>query len=146
MSRREEELTKTPQEKNFIFKKAYDLINSYLLQGDYIASYLIAFSILEDRIYAFYSLRFIKINQKAPSKSHISKKGFKGVCKVLLDDNYINLETFEKLEVQREKRNNFIHLTMWTMHLNKKQDVTQVVSIIRLIDKEINRSKKNEII
>jgi hypothetical protein len=141
MPRREEDLKKSPQEKYYFFKKAHELINSYLLQGDFIASYLIAFSILEDRIYALYAIRFIRLNQREPSKSHLSNKGLKGVCQILLKENLIKLETFEKLETQRAKRNDFIHLTIWTGHLNTKQDVDKVVSLIRLIDKEIRNIK-----
>ncbi len=64
--------TASQSEKYVAFKTAYETISHYREQGNFIAAYTIAFSLIEDRIRAMAVVRYRADNQCDPSLKYIN--------------------------------------------------------------------------
>ena len=133
MLRKEKHNTLTGKEKAERFRVAYRTINQYNKEGNYLASYTLAFSILEDRIIANYIACYknkyptLDLSIRKLEETTFAKFITKLRHLQVIDDKFVN-----ELTDINNKRNRLVHLMMW--HLDKINEQA-VLEVRQAIDK-----------
>lgn len=128
----------TQQEKYVSFKKAFGTFNHYLTTENYIGAFVIAFSILEDRVNALYFSRKKANGEPRP-------KGFGTYykkLKYLLNQGDINNEIYNEFIECANDRNNKIHEAMRNLEEFKEEDCKRIIKCARKADKLRNEQRK----
>jgi hypothetical protein len=98
-------------EKYQSFKKAFDIVSDYRKKGNYLAAYVVLFSIFEDRITASYIL-----SKKLAGYDNIQKKRLPplhGKIEHLEDRLYLTKTDADKWRNEGDLRNKLLHQAMW---------------------------------
>jgi hypothetical protein len=112
MPRSEADNNLTPLEKHLIFKAAYDKLNEYIKNNEFLAAHVIAFSILEDRVLAA-RIQCDEFVNGAPDKKIVKNKiPFEKSVKKLLELNVIDTTLHDSLLACANERNVFLHQAM----------------------------------
>ena len=127
--------------KYIVFKTAYGLVNSYEKSQNYIAAYVVAFSILEDRIKAMYVVGFRQKNERDPKPGAVDE-GFGKLVNSLLHLQYITKATADELRAEAVNRNLMLHTAMWKLDAFTPESVKRVKTILRKIDDMLKKKKK----
>ena len=125
----------TGKEKGEKFRLAYRTINEHIAKENYLASYIIAFSILEDRMMANYITCYRhknpspteRLSERKLEETTFSKFITKLSHLQVIDDRFV----YELTEINN-KRNKLVHLLMW--HLEKVNE-NSVLEVRQAIDK-----------
>lgn len=125
------------------FRTAYGLVNSYEQSQNYIAAYVIAFSILEDRIKAMYVVGFRQQHGRNPKEGAV-EEGFGKLVNSLLHLQYLTKEMAETLRAEAVQRNHLLHTAMWKLDAFTPESVIRVKALVRKIE-AILKSKKKEL-
>jgi hypothetical protein len=129
------------QERYIAFKTAFGILKHYEQTENFIAAYVIAFSILEDRIKAMYVVGFRHKEQREPKPEKITE-GFTKLVSKILRLNYISLELANELRAEAEKRNDLLHAAMWKIDAFTLDSLTTVKKLVRTVDKALRDQKK----
>ena len=127
------------QEQKYLwFKKAFRTYNTHIENENYIAAYVIGFSILEDRINALFYTR--KQNESENSEGY-----FRHYKKLTYLNHHNDISDVEMEEWKKEgdKRNNKIHAAMWRVDEFSEEDCTQVIAYARDADRLRREQKKS---
>ena len=130
----------TQQQKHVAFKTAFDTFNGYLQQQNLIGAYVVAFSILEDRMaVAFMLLRDLQ-KQERPSASKFIPLGDK--IKELTKNGHIEQTDGHLYLACARDRNSKLHAAMWNLNEFSSDDCHRVIKLARKADKVGRELKK----
>lgn len=120
------------------FKLAFETYKHHLENQNFIASYVIAFSVLEDRINAIYYTRELIDNRKKPSGYiPISAK-----IRHIYERGDISENVRDKWLEEAKNRNHKIHQAMWNIEAFKSKDCDRVIGYAREADKLRSKQKR----
>lgn len=139
----EERLNASQQEKYVTFKKAYEMIKHYESERNFIAAYVLAFSILEDRIKAMYVVSFRHKEKREPKQDALNE-GFSKLVNKVHRTQFIKTELLDALKAEAKNRNDLLHAAMWKFDAFTPDAVSRVIQLVRIVDK-ILKAKKKEI-
>ena len=130
------------------FKKTWDLIEEYFKRKDFLACYVLTFSVMEDRLNSCYKVSLWKSRSKkfdiedVPSYEDIYLSQTKEKINLLKDD-FLITETLEKqLYKVIGERNTKFHSTMWVLEEFTKSAIIDLVAISRDLDRVRRKQKK----
>ena len=130
------------------FKKTWDLIEDYWRKKDFLACYVLTFSVLEDRLNSCYKVSLWKRRSKkfeiedVPSYEDIYLSQTSEKINLLKDD-FLMTEIMEKqLYKVIGERNSRFHSTMWMMETFTKDSISELSILARELDKIRRKQKK----
>jgi hypothetical protein len=130
------------------FKKTWDLIDDYWRKKDFLACYVLTFSVLEDRLNSCYKVSLWKRKSKnfdieyVPTYEDIYLSQTSEKINLLKED-FLMSETMEKqLYKVIGERNTRFHSTMWVMDAFTKDSISDLVTLSRDLDKIRRKQKK----
>lgn len=125
----------TPQDKYEIFKNAYNALNSYIAEKEFLAAHALAFSILEDRVLA----TRIQCGEIAegPINVNIVKNRipFEKSANKLLELQVITKDIHGELIRHAHERNEFLHQAMWRLDEFNHQSIIKIRKSINAVEK-----------
>ena len=127
-------------ERQELLTAAFRKLKSLMKEGDYFKAFILAFSILEDRITAAYKMHIVIMGLNIKTEqipfSVIAK------AKVLFLSGWLDKTDYDSLYRIAGKRNDFFHkYFMSDTQINKKV-VEEIIRLIRLVDKKKKARKK----
>jgi hypothetical protein len=128
----------SPQQLHETFKTAFDTYKKYRDGENFIGAYVVAFSILEDRITASYVLLHQVRGLECP-KGH---KHFAEKCCALRLGNFIDTDFLKSLQEFAKKRNEKIHQAIFILNEFSAEDCEKVIKLAREADKLSRKLKK----
>lgn len=123
----------TQKQKFVAFKTAFENISAFRKKKNYIGAYVVAFSVIEDRLRAMYVARYIAENDTQPTSRKVNGS-FSDIVKMLVKNADIPDEVSVKLIEEAKLRNKLIHAAMWKTDSFTDESISQVVSLARRID------------
>lgn len=123
-------------------KKANATIKHYLKKKDYIAAYVIAFSMFEDRVRAFDVVvqRDLKANEQWKLRLGTS---LTPIVAQLKDGKYLSRETAKCCFSVNGKRNKLLHEAMWKLDVFNADDVAEVLQVREMVRSELAKLKRD---
>lgn len=122
------------QQKNLSFRQAHKTINHYVEQQNWVAAYVIGFSILEDRVRTLcIKGRMIKENSTVPPAYK-----WEPLTKVLNEVRrlgYIDQPTSQKIKQEIDARNSLLHDAMWELDAFTEQTFDRVKELLTKVDR-----------
>ncbi len=135
--------TKESQRKKYEHhKKANGTLNYYLEQGNFIGAYVIAYSLLEDRIRAMYVVVQRDINKTELEIDDV-KRSVGGIIGYLQKKGYLTKEIAKQLHKANESRNSLLHNAMWQIDVFKEADVLKIKDLKNDVAKALEKLKKS---
>ena len=135
--------TKESQRKKYEHhKKANGTLNYYLEQGNFIGAYVIAYSLLEDRIRAMYVVVQRDINTAELVIEDV-KRSVGGIIGYLEKNGYLTKEIAKQLHKANESRNSLLHNAMWQIDVFKEADVLKIKDLKNDVAKALEKLKKS---
>jgi hypothetical protein len=135
--------TKESQLKKYEYhKKANGTLNYYLEQGNFIGAYVIAYSLLEDRIRAMYVVVQRDINNTEFLIEDV-KRSVGGIIGYLEKNGFLTKEIAKELHRANHIRNNLLHDAMWQIDVFKEVDVLKVKDLKNEVAKALKKLKKS---
>lgn len=129
------------RKKYLIHRQTHEVINHSIATQNYVAAYLLAFSLLEDRIRAMYVV-LIRDFRKQVIKETTIRQRISEVIKTLHQNNEITSEEKNQLTKLFYLRNKLAHSSMWHLHTFRPSDVQDVMSMYRKISNLTERLKR----
>lgn len=132
---------KTPQDKYVAFKTAYQTITHYLAQDNFLAAYVVAFSLIEDRVRAMFVVWHRVTKKNEPTSTQITAGFSKHVRQLHLAGDIPEEEA--KLLIEEAKmRNELLHAAMWNLKAFDQAAADRAVKLSRSVDKLRRTQKK----
>ena len=129
----------TPNEKYLSFNKAFGSIKHYVEHGNFLAAYVIAFSILEDRLLAAYIVCYKHQHGEELSLRKLDNASLHQLVGKLHYLKVIDSEFHKELVDINNQRNLLIHLMMWKLN----EISAEVVNDVRLAITKIERLRRH---
>ncbi len=135
---------KESQLKKYEFhKKANGTLNYYLEQGNLIGAYVIAYSLLEDRVRAMYVVVQRDFHNVVITEDDI-KSSFARLVDYLKKNNHLSKDLSKELHKANSNRNKLIHDAMWQIDAIKQEDIANVKKLKNEVSKVLEKLKKNK--
>jgi hypothetical protein len=134
--------SKESQRKKYEFhKKANGTLNYYLEQGNWIGAYVIAYSLLEDRLRAMYVVvkRDIEGIELIKDDINVSLARIVGYLK---KNGYLIKELAKQLHKANDLRNTLLHDAMWQIDVIKEEHVIAIKALKNEVAKVVEQLKK----
>lgn len=131
----------TQQEKYVAFRKAYGMVNDYQREGNYIGAYVIAYSLLEDRIRAMFVI-YYRATQEAEPKQDKIDDHFKKIISKLVHHQYLDEAFANKVLDEANRRNELLHAAMWKLDAFTEKSVADLKAIVREADNRLKKKKR----
>jgi len=128
------------QQKHETFKTAFDTYKKYLDSENFIGAYVVAFSILEDRITAAYMLLQDHLKKNRPTK--LWKLKFSQKINPLHENGFISQTAINNFRMCANNRNLKFHAAMWNLNEFSAEDCQKVIKLAREADKLSRKLKK----
>lgn len=128
------------QEKYVAFKIAFDTFTRYLNDNNLIGAYVVAFSILEDRINAAYLLLQDLLQHERPAVS--KHTAFAKKIKALNSSGFIQITDCNLYLACAYERNRKLHAAMWNLNEFSTDDCLKVIKFARAADNLSRKLKK----
>ena len=132
------------EEKFQLYSVGFTIINQLIEDGDYISSYVMIFSILEDRLYSMWYRR--KNYQTGWTYDDVelaeTYSGLGGCINYLRMVGDLNEEQVDTLKRVARERNGMVHKTFRNLQNFSEEGVKNLLEILRDIDKESKEQRK----
>jgi len=132
--------TRSNLEMQDLFKDAFKKLNSLKKEGDYFKAFILAFSILEDRITAAYKMHIVimglNIKREQIPFSVIAK------AKILFLSRWLHKKDYDSLCKIAGKRNLFYHKYFMADVQISQKVVEDIIRLVRIVDKKIKGEKR----
>lgn len=132
---------KTPQDKYVAFKTAYQTITHYLAQDNFLAAYVVVFSLIEDRVRAMFVVWHRDTKKNEPTSRQIAVRFSEHIHRLHMAGD-IPEEEAELLLKEAKIRNELLHAAMWNLKAFDKAAVDRAVKLTRTVDKLRRAQKK----
>jgi len=106
-------------------KKANSTLKHYLEQGNLIGAYVIAYSLLEDRLRAMYVVVQRDVHKVYIKESDINSS-YGNIVEYLRLNKHISDELAKRLFKANSQRNSLLHNAMWEIDVFKDIDINKV--------------------
>jgi len=124
-----------------LFTKAFSKLNVLLKEENYFKGFILAFSILEDRV----TTACITLNKLMNLKKNEIPMSLVAKARILMLTKWLTKTNYDSLRKIAKKRNSFIHAYfLGDFEINKK-DVIEIIRLIRAIDKKHKSKKKKPV-
>ena len=130
----------TSVQKQASFKRAFDTISTYREQKNYIAAYVVAFSVVEDRLRALHVDWYRARKGSEPTQKQIDGP-FSNLAKTLSKDGVISAELVAELIEEARRRNSLMHSAMWNLDNFTDEVIEEVLKVARNINNAGQRYK-----
>jgi hypothetical protein len=114
-------------------KRAFESISAYREQENYIAAYVVTFSVIEDRLRALY-VDWYRVNKGEEPKQKQIDGPFTGLVKTLSKDGTISSELAMELIEEAKRRNSLMHSAMWNLDGFTEDVIVNALKIARNIN------------
>jgi hypothetical protein len=121
------------EQKRLAFAAAYSNLNQYLKTGDFFAAYVIAFSIVEDRLRAMYVLHYWSQTGEIPKTKKINQS-ISRIAKLLHAESVLPVELLDEFLELARLRNKVIHESIWRTGNVQTEDVKKLMVLGRRLD------------
>ena len=122
------------QKKQATFKRAFETIESYCERKNYIAAYVVVFSVIEDRLRALY-VKWFRIEKGCePTLKQINDL-FSRLVSILARNGTIASDLAAELLKEARNRNELLHSAMWNLDKFNGEVVASAMALARLTDK-----------
>jgi len=124
-------------EKYLGFKKAHDTFSAYRGRGEFLAAYVVAFSIFEDRVITSYQLGHDLSGKARPSthSAHYKKVLF------LESAGLIPKDRADAWRKAGDDRNRILHAAMWMPDAVADADCTAAIALAKEAERLVKRLK-----
>lgn len=138
-------LTDTPDDQKIKYrahKKAQETLKHYLKKRQFLAAFVVAFSILEDRLGAFDMVyrRDIAADGSRPSSK---QPGFAQMIVTLNNNRLISDSVKKRLFKVNALRIDVYHAAMYNLNAVKRVQVERVIRLTSLISNRLETEKRN---
>lgn len=133
--------TATQQEKHIAFKVAFDTVTQCMDAKNYIGAYVIAFSLIEDRIGAMFVVWHKAINGIDPSDKSM-RGSFAAKVGNLNKSGDISNEDASSLLEEAKLRNQLLHAAMWNLSVFSEPVVQRAIALTRMVERLRRAQKK----
>ncbi len=133
--------TSTNQEKSIAFARAYQRLKAYLNSGDYLAAYVLSFSIVEDRLRAMYVVRQRVETGQDPSERKIHQS-LVSIVRYLSTREDLTDELKDQLIIAARARNQMVHAAMWLLDEAAAEDINSLIRLGRTLDGMRRRQRR----
>lgn len=130
----------TGVQKQASFKRAFESISAYREQNNYIAAYIVTFSVIEDRLRALY-VDWYRVKKCGEPKQKQIDGPFTGLVKTLSIDGTISAELTTELTEEAKRRNSLMHSAMWNLDNFTDEVIEEVLKVARNINNAGRRGK-----
>jgi len=129
----------SPGEKYLGFKKAHDTFSAYRGRGEYLAAFVLAFSIFEDRVMSCYQLAHDMSGQKRPAGHavHYKKVRFLAAAGLIAKDQ---ADAWRKAG---DGRNHILHAAMWAPDTVTDVDCAAAIALAKDAERMVKRLKSS---
>lgn len=131
----------TQQDKYVAFKTAYQTITHYLAQDNFLAAYVVTFSLIEDRVRAMFVVWHRDAKKNEPTSKQIAAP-FSNHIRQLQVAGDIPQEDANLLLAEAKIRNELLHAAMWNLKAFDKTAIDRAIKLTRTIDKLRRAQKK----
>jgi hypothetical protein len=128
----------TQAQKYMGFKAAFNTIQLHRQSGSFLAGYVVAFSVFEDRLTAAVMLT-VDLQRGSRPRGHL--KHYEKVTR-LEKAGHINDLVAEQWRKAGDLRNNHLHEAMWRVDAISESDVDSAIQLARAADKLASRLKR----
>jgi hypothetical protein len=135
-------LKTTGAQKQATFKQAFDAVNQYKDAGNFLAAYVVSFSVIEDRLRALYVVWYRSNKNTEPTQKQVNAP-FSQLVSSLLKSKMISVIDAEQLSAEARRRNELIHSAMWNLDGFTLDKVISAIELARVIDKTARKSSSN---
>ena len=129
------------EEKRIVFKEAFENIKRHQADGNYLAAYVVAFSVVEDRLRAMYCVWYKSENGEPPTDRQIQSPISK-ITKILLKEKIIGVHEAEEILSEAKSRNKLFHSAMWNLNDFTDDVLKRVLVIARNVDRFSKRQRR----
>lgn len=134
--------TPESQKKKFEeFKKAYATLKILMHDEAYLAAYVIAFSILEDRLKALLAVN-IKHTENRVIDKRDKTQGLVEIVKKLVDAAEISKKLGDEIRESAKERNALLHASMWHLDEFDNNKIERITKLVRELDKARKQQDK----
>lgn len=130
------------KDKYVAFKTAYKTISHYRERNNFIGAYIIAFSLIEDRIRAMFVVRYRATKGEPPSNSQIAAS-LSNHIRQLSNAGDISVDDAELLLEEARQRNTLLHAAMWNLTAFSEEPVNRAMKLSRVVDRCRRVQKKS---
>ena len=126
------------------YKDFFDEVNYHKKEKNYLYSYVLLFSFLEDRINRIFNVGYFLKNRMKPRKDDTRRLTLCGKCKVIREEHgFIIYKTDEqRVYLLSERRHRLVHEALFNHHRVLLKDVTDLEEVCRTINKVRENQKK----
>ena len=110
-------------------KRANSALNHFIAQDNLIAAYVIAYSIFEDKVKAFFIVKMRDVEGNPDWKGSKFNASVKRQLEYLRDTNAIKRNLFNKAAKATQRRNYYIHAAMYNVDFFTMEQVTEVIEL-----------------
>jgi len=133
---------KSQHDKYIAFKKVFETITHYLDQDNFLAAYVITFSLIEDRIRAMYVVQYRCVNEGKEPTPKLINASFANHVRLLQAAGVIPQADSILLLEEDKIRNEQLHAAMWNLNAFTRLAVEQALGLARLADKHRRAQKR----
>lgn len=132
------------QEKYVAFKTAFQTVSAHRDQKNFLAAYVVAFSVIEDRIRAAYVVWYRARSGAVPNDRQLTA-GFAWLVTSLRSAQLIDADLARDLRDEAANRNTLLHAAMWNLNAFTDDAVCRAVALARRTDRECRRAAKAQV-
>jgi len=131
----------TQQDKYVAFKIAYQTITHYLVQDNFLAAYVVAFSLIEDRVRAMFVVWHRDAKKNEPTSKQIAAPFSNHIRQLQVAGDIPHGDANLLLE-EAKMRNELLHAAMWNLKTFDKTAVDRATKLTRSVEKMRRAQKK----
>ena len=125
----------SPLEQYQGFARAIETYKRFLESENYIGAYVIAFSILEDRVNAMYATRYAQEKGRPPTAYHIGSQSFVRKVAYLERQRDVDEPAKKRWATASQDRNQKLHAAMWNIDEFQRSDAETILKLAREADR-----------
>lgn len=134
--------SKESQRKKYEFhKKANGTLNYYMAEGNWLGAYVIAYSLLEDRLRAMYVVAQRDVHKVIINEEDI-KAPYARLVGYLKKNNHLDKELAKKLHKANDNRNKLLHDAMWHIDAIVEDDIKKLKELKNEVAKVVDKLKR----
>lgn len=122
-------------------KQANSTLNYYLDQGNLLSAYVIAYSLLEDRVRAMYVVVQRDVHKVFYRAKDINAP-FARIIEYLRDNNHLSMELAKRLQKSNDTRNTLLHNAMWELDVITNDHITRVKKLRDEVASDLEKIKR----
>jgi hypothetical protein len=141
MARPKDDVAESQRKKFEHHKEANSTLSYYLDQGNLLGAYVIAYSLLEDRLRAMYVVVQRDIHKVVYTEAEVNGS-LARIINYLKENNHLTKELANSLQKSNLSRNNLLHNAMWELNVVSKDHITRVRKLRNEVSSQLEKIKR----